>query len=141
MTKRSKYDDIPDIESDENYTPIKKRLVKDQKLLDKFNNFYESEWNNDFFYTPSDFIPKFGINRQLSRYYLMNMVWEGKLFRVKYLNKTFYGNRLPELMDLMKQYIWMGVEITYSSRSYHGNGTVILRSEESGGVSVVRNYT
>ena len=66
--------------------PIKRS--EDEALIKQFNLFYEEKWEENLFYLPSDFIKEFDINRHLARYYLMNMVYEKKLFRVKYYNKT-----------------------------------------------------
>lgn len=85
----------------------------DTALADKFLLFFNTEWDTNMMYTPSDFIDKFGINRHLARYHLMNLVYGKILFRVKYTNKTFYGNRDAESIDAFKQRIWMGAEVTY----------------------------
>lgn len=78
----------------------------------KFNDFYEREWQTDLVYVPSDFITTFNIDRHLARYYLMQMVYEKKLFRVKYTNKTFYVKYNEKLIDKFKEYTWLGVQIT-----------------------------
>jgi hypothetical protein len=88
----------------------------DQLLINKFNNFYDECWISDW-YSPSDFNGIFGINRHLSRYYLLNMVDEGKLFRIKYLNKTFFVKKTAVYKDVLAEdyfrgYIWIGVEIS-----------------------------
>lgn len=90
----------------------RKKTNFDVVLADKFSEFYDTKWTERSMYTPSDFINEFGINRHLARYYLMLMVYEKKLFRVKYSNKTFYAKRNPDLVDRFKEYIWMGVEVT-----------------------------
>ena len=90
----------------------KSRKNVDIVLAQKFDEFYEQKWFDHGMYTPSDFISEFGINRHLARYYLMIMVYEKKLFRVKYSNKTFYGKRKPEFVDKFKEFVWMGVEVT-----------------------------
>jgi hypothetical protein len=93
-------------------TARKPKQVRDEALAKKFSDFYESTWNAAYMYTPSDFIDQFGINRHLARYYLMDMVYEKKLFRVKYANKTFYGKRISNTIDRFKEFVWMGVEVT-----------------------------
>ena len=76
-----------------------------------FDEFYDNEWKDDQFYSPSELSPKFGTDRHLSRYYLMDMVYEKKLFRVKHKNKTSYGKRIPEHIQRIRDYTWMGVEV------------------------------
>lgn len=93
-------------------TTFRKSKNHDEVLAKKFEDFYESRWEDRGMYTPSDFINEFGINRHLARYYLMIMVYSKQLFRVKYSNKTFYGKRIPENIDKFKEYVWMGVEVT-----------------------------
>lgn len=95
-------------------SPQVKKFSKESTdiLSKKFNEFYESKWDSNYMYTPSDFIDEFGINRHLARYYLMDMVYEKKLFRVKYANKTFYGKRSTNAIDKFKEFVWMGVEVT-----------------------------
>ena len=91
----------------------KPKIIKDEELSKKFADFYDKEWNANFMYTPSDFIEKFGINRHLARYYLMAMLYDSKVFRVKYSNKTFYGLYDLKLIDRFKEFIWMGVEVKW----------------------------
>jgi len=81
-------------------------------ISNRFNDFYEREWQTDLVYVPSDFINTFKIDRHLARYYLMQMVYEKKLFRVKYSNKTFYAKYNERLIDKFKEYTWLGVQIT-----------------------------
>lgn len=91
----------------------KKSKAEDEALVRQFNEFYTETWQSEEMYTPSDFINYFGINRHLARYYLMNMLYERKLFRVKYSNKTFYGKYDLGLIDRFKEFTWIGVEIKY----------------------------
>ena len=88
---------------------------RDEALIKKFSEFYNNEWNDEFMYTPSDFIGRFGINRHLARYYLMDMLYGCKVFRVKYSNKTFYGKYDLKIIDKFKEFIWMGVEVKYKA--------------------------
>ena len=81
-------------------------------IMDQFNEFYECDWNSQHMYNPSDFTKIFGITRHLARYYLMNLVREHRLFRVKYENKTFYGKAEPFAISRFNEYIWIGVEVT-----------------------------
>ena len=93
----------------------KRRKAKlDMRMLNKFRQFIDSdEWNLDYMYTPSDFIKMFGITRHLSRYYLMALVYEKKLYRAKYLNKTWYDKVCDQdMLSLCKEYTWIGVEVT-----------------------------
>ena len=89
-------------------TPRDKR---DDLISKKFRNFFETQWQSDYCYSPSDFIKLFGITRHLARYYLMDLVYEKKLFRIKYGNKTYYALREDEIMGKFKEYVWIGVEI------------------------------
>jgi hypothetical protein len=41
----------------------------------------------------------------------MDMVYEKKLFRVKYGNKTYYALRKDYIMNRFKEYIWIEVEV------------------------------
>lgn len=93
-------------------TPRKPRIERDDVLSDKFNDYFENQWKTDFMYLPNDFIDMFGINRHLSGYYLMKMVREGKLFRIKYCNKTYYRKWDVERYLLYCEFIWFGVEVT-----------------------------
>ena len=86
--------------------------IGDEELIKKFNEFYENEWQSKYAYTPKDFIIKFDINRHLARYYLMNMVWDKRLFRVKYANKTYYMMRDDVWIDKFSQLLWFGVEVS-----------------------------
>jgi hypothetical protein len=92
------------------------KVKRDEVLTTQFHEFFKNEWKIDYMYTPSDFITPFKINRHLARYYLMDMVWEGLLFRVKYANKTFYGAILPTTIDLFNEFIWMGVEVLVNKK-------------------------
>lgn len=96
----------------ENFTPRKPSIKRDEALVRKFDEFYNDEWDESMFYLPSDFIDKFDINRHLARYYLMNMVYEKKLFRVKYCNKTYYRKEDDYWHPRFKEFIWFGVEVT-----------------------------
>ena len=95
--------------------PVKSKVneSRDEALIKKFSEFYETKWNDDYMYTPSDFIGCFRINRHLARYYLMDMLYSRKVFRVKYSNKTFYGKYDLKTIDRFKEFIWMGVEVKY----------------------------
>lgn len=85
----------------------------DQAMSNKFRKFVETDWNTEYMYTPSDFIEMFGITRHLSRYYLMDLVYEKKLYRVKYLNKTWYDKVNDEqMLSKCQEFIWMGVDVT-----------------------------
>lgn len=89
-------------------TPRDKR---DDLISKKFKHFFENQWHPNYCYSPSDFIKIFGVTRHLARYYLMDMVYEKKLFRVKYGNKTYYALRKDYIMNRFKEYIWIGVEV------------------------------
>ncbi len=119
---RSSYDTLDAIESEDieakwlklqERFPVKSKKVEDEALVKQFEEFYDQQWKDQEMYTPSDFINYFGINRHLARYYLMNMLYERKLFRVKYSNKTFYGKYDLKTIDRFKEFTWMGVEIKY----------------------------
>lgn len=91
---------------------LKRRKCLDEAMSNKFRKFIDEEWDSNYMYTPSDFIEKFGITRHLSRYYLMDLVYERKLYRVKYANKTWYDKVDDSWQSRFKEYIWMGVEVT-----------------------------
>lgn len=95
---------------------ITPKVKRDEVLTKQFHDFFNSIWKADYMYTPSDFITPFNINRHLARYYLMDMVWEGLLFRVKYANKTFYGMITPSAIDKFSEFIWMGVEVLVNQK-------------------------
>jgi hypothetical protein len=93
--------------------PKRKPTVKyDVALAKQFEDYFKSKWIETMFYTPSDFIREFKINRHLARYYLMSMVWDKRLFRVKFSNKTYYRKRDPLRIDRYKELVWFGVEVT-----------------------------
>lgn len=103
---------------------------RDAILANKFKDFYENMWLRDEMYAPSDFIGKFGINRHLARYYLMDMLRERKVFRVKYSNKTFYGIYNLKVIDKFKEFTWMGVEVKYVKPKEPGsNQSVPVRTQ------------
>jgi hypothetical protein len=102
----------------------RKHIKPDIQLIKKFNNFLNHAWLDDWYYSPSDFDEIFGINRHLARYYLLNMVYENKLFRVKYLNKTFFIKRRAMYNSItaeskFREYIWMEVKITAVRDNYN----------------------
>lgn len=90
----------------------RKKNIPSDAMAMKFKDFVENEWDDDYMYTPSDFIVKFGITRHLSRYYLMDLVYQHVLFRVKYANKTFYGKHDDVWISKFREFTWMGVEVT-----------------------------
>jgi len=102
------------------------RKVKDADLARKFADFYDTAWDKSYMYTPSDFISRFGINRHLARYYLMDMLYDRKVFRVKYSNKTFYGFYDPVLIDRFKEFIWMGVEVKFVMPKAKPESSVVI---------------
>lgn len=85
---------------------MKKAIAK------RFEDFYENEWHDRDFYTPSELADKFNTDRHLSRYYLMLMVYARKLIRMKYSNKTSYCKNNKVNYDALCEYIWIGVELT-----------------------------
>jgi len=93
-------------------TPRKPSIKRDEALIKQFNEYYNKRWVENDFYLPSDFIKEFKINRHLARYYLMNMVYEKKLFRVKYYNKTYYRKLDTFWHPRFKELMWFGVEVT-----------------------------
>ena len=112
----TKYPD--DLNPKSKINKTKQHRTPDVQLLKKFNDFLNYTWQDNYYYSPSDFDAIFGINRHLARYYLLNMVYENKLFRVKYLNKTFFIKRHAMYSPIVtaeskfREYIWMGVQIT-----------------------------
>jgi len=93
-------------------TPRRPSIKRDEALVKKFKEFFETKWIENDFYLPIDFIKEFDINRHLARYYLMNMVYEKLLFRVKYCNKTYYRKKDTYWHSRFKELIWFGVEVT-----------------------------
>ncbi len=92
--------------------PRKPSTKREEALTKQFEEYYTNKWVDTWFYLPIDFIREFGIDRHLAGYYLMKMTREGKLFRVKYSNKTYYRKFDKDRFDRYREFIWFGVEVT-----------------------------
>lgn len=89
------------------------KKIDDNGLMKQFMEFTTNEWNPDMVYTTGDFVKKYKITRHLARYYLFDKLvrQEKLLFRVMFYNKSYFIKRTPENIDMMSEFVWMGVKI------------------------------
>lgn len=90
--------------------PRSPRTPKPNNLTQRFDEFFETQWDRDDLYTISDFAHLFSIDNRLSRYYLLRMTEkDGKLCQIKHNGRTYYAHRVHK--KTFDQFKFLGVKV------------------------------
>lgn len=79
------------------------------KRLERIRKFVIEEWNREYAYETSDIAILLSCNNKTARYYLMKMVQEGLLHKIKYHGHTWYI--LKEQVNDFLDYKCIGLSI------------------------------